>query len=193
MLVRPRATPPRPTRVGVGVLVAVLLLAATGCSGDEANGDEPSASPSLSLGASSEAAGADPADDEAALRRLMKAYERIDARADQAGNTDPSVYAGVLAPDYAELLVDNMKKFILADDLRVLGQFHYRVQSVEVDGDEATLEVCADGHEFFVVPESQKTIGNGATGQPSVLTTYTASRSADGWVLTDSDPKDKAC
>ncbi len=175
-------------------MLAGLLGAASGCSGGDADGvDEPTPSPSLSLGAESGAASADPADDEAALRRLVETYERVDARADQSGNTDPSVYDGILSPDYAEQLVDNMKKYILGKGLHVLGQFHYRVESVDVEGDQATLQVCTDGHEFIVVPEDQKTLGSGDQGQSSLMATYTASRSADGWVLTGSEQKDKPC
>jgi hypothetical protein len=192
LYVRPQDTPTRLRRVGVGVLVAGLLMIGAGCSGGGANGaDEPS--PSLTLGAGSGSPSADPAVDEAALRRLFKTYEKVDAEADQAGNTDPSVYEGLLSRDYAELLVDNMKKYILADGLHVLGRYHYRVDDVDVDGDQATLQVCADGHEFFVVPKAQKTLGTGDTGQPTVLSTYTAVRTADGWVLTGSDTKDKRC
>lgn len=174
--------------------MAGVLSAAAGCSGGDASGaDDPTPSSSLSLGAESGSPSADPADDEAALRRLVKEYEKVDAKADQAGNTDPTVYDGLLSHDYAELLVDNMKKYILDDGLHVLGQYHYRLQDVDVDGDRATLEVCADGHEFVVVPKSQQTLGNGSSGQPAVITMYTAERTADGWVLTGSDPKDKPC
>ena len=192
MLVRPRTTPPRIGRVVLGLVVPALVLATAACSGGEANGAaEPT--PSLSLGASSDAASTDPAEDEVALKRLVKQYEKVDAKADQAGNTDPSVYDGLLSPDFAEQLVENMRKYILAEDLHVLGQYHYRVDSVDVQGDQATLEVCTDGHEFIVVPEDQKRIGTGDTGQSTRMATFTAERSAEGWVLTGSEQKDEPC
>lgn len=191
---RPRPTPARLRRAGVGALVAGALALATGCSsGDASEADEPTSGSSLTLGADPGTPTAGPADDEAALRKLVKTYERVDARADEAGNTDPSVYDGLVSREYAENLVANMKKYILGKGLRILGQYHYRVESVEVDGDRATLEVCTDGHEFVVVPESQKQVGSGDTGQPSLLATYTAERTADGWVLTGSEQKDKPC
>lgn len=194
LLIRPRPTPSRLRRVGIGASVAGLLLVGAGCSGGDADGaDGPSPSPSLALGSESGSPTADPAADEAELRRLVKTYEKVDAKADQAGNTDPSVYDGILSEDFANTLVDNMKKYILADGLHVLGQFHYRVESVDVMGDEATLEVCTDGHEFFVVPKKQKTLGSGDTGQASLMATFTASRSDDGWVLTGSEQKDERC
>lgn len=175
--------------------MAGALALATGCSssGDASEADEPTSGSSLTLGADPGTPSAGPADDEATLRKLVKTYERVDAKADEAGNTDPSVYDGLVSREYAENLVANMKKYILGEGLRILGQYHYRVESVEVDGDRATLEVCTDGHEFVVVPESQKQVGSGDTGQPSLLATYTAERTADGWVLTGSEQKDKPC
>lgn len=191
---RPRPTPARLRRAGVGALVTGALLLATGCSGGDASGaDEPTSGSSLTLGAESGSPSADPADDEATLRRLVKTYERVDAEADEAGNTDPAVYDGILSSDFADLLVDNMKTYILGKGLRVLGQYHYRTKSVDVSGDRATLTVCNDGHAFFVVKKSQKTIGNGDRGQWSRLATYTAERTADGWVLTGMEEKDEAC
>lgn len=178
----------------MGALVAGLVCAAAACSGGDASGaDDPEGSPSLTLGAESGSPSSDPADDEAALRKLVRTYERVDAKADQAGNTDPSVYDGLLSSEFAELLVDNMQKYILAEGLHVLGQYHYRVESVDVQDDRATLEVCTDGREFFVVPKKQKRIGSGDTGQSSRMATYTAERTADGWVLTGSEQKDEGC
>lgn len=191
---RPRPTPARLRRAGVGALVVCLLGAATGCSGGDASeADEPTSGSSLTLGADPGSPSAGPADDEAALRELVKTYERVDAKADEAGNTDPSVYDGILSPEFADLLVDNMKTYILGKGLRVLGQYHYRTEAVDVSGDRATLTVCNDGREFFVVKKSQKTIGNGDRGQWSRLATYTAERTADGWALTGMEEKDKAC
>lgn len=178
----PRLRAPRP--LGALAAAALLALPLAGCGGEEPvelDGEplaaEPTQEPQVS--------------DEQQLRDLVDAY---DASLDEAQRLegDPAAFEGVLTDELAATFGRNYRENIYGNDLEMTGSWSFEVGTVEVADDEATVEVCTDGRDVYVLPAGTK-IGPGDTNQGRSPQTLTATRSGERWLIAAAASGGEAC
>ncbi|NYG55120.1 hypothetical protein [Nocardioides perillae] len=181
MPVRPHPRARRP----VGALAAALLASAlTGCGGDDpvVLDEEPVAAQPTEAPAVS---------DEQQLRDLVEAYDAALDEVQERGG-DAAAFEGVLTADLAAEYSRNYTDNIYGNGMQMLGSWSFEVGDVEVDGDSATIEVCTDGTDVYVVPAGEG-IGDGARNQGIAPQVLTAEQVDDGWLLAGAAAGGEAC
>lgn len=179
-----------PVRLCAAVGVAVVGLLAAGCGGDDSSSPlaDPTTGPATSAPTSTPSA----ADDEARLRDLVAAYESALARVQETRAEDASVFAGVLTDELGQKYLANYRDNIYGKGLEMTGRWTLAVESVDVQGDTATIDTCLDGRAVYVVEAGQ---GIGADDQPQSLapTTVEAVRADDAWLVSAVESQEGTC
>lgn len=161
-------------------LVAAAALVLAACAGTEpmpvrTPETTPTPTPSASSTASPDSSDVD------ALTALWDAYWAAETAAMSAQDADPALWAGVVTDEIVSAKLARVADYA-EHQVTYAGAPVTRDLEVEVDGDRAVLTACVDQSDW--VPTSPvETVPT--PEHPVIPRAFAASRTADGWVITD--------
>lgn len=167
----------------VPALVAAMLL--VGCSSSSSGGDDEITvpPPATEDAAPGDGAGTDEAADRAALEQLFLDYYAAQAQFENELDADTSVYDGIAGQDEIEKELARMKR-AKEDGVTASGEFVITGVTVEINGDDATLQGCVDPRQREFYDADGEALEVTITGTDARA--MTAERGADGWLITTS-------
>lgn len=166
----------------IALLTAALLLGLAGCGGSE-NTEEPG---DLAI------EGTDSSGPEAQLEELVADYESALTRLKKTEAAEGSL-DGVLTPELAESYLANYRKNVFGAGKTIAGRWQIKVEDVEVDGDAASIDVCSDGREVYVVDARKPQVGEDSMSFTQSARTLEATHTDDGWLISKEKERKGSC
>lgn len=164
------------------LFLAITLLGLSGCGSGDSSGEPDK----LDIGGST-SSGA-----EEQLEQLVADYESALTRLKKTKAGDGS-FDGVLTPELAETYLANYRKNVFGSGKTIAGRWRIQVQDVEVDGDMASIDICSDGRQVYVVDASKPKIGEDSMSFTQSPRTLKATRSGDDWLISEEKERKGSC
>lgn len=165
---------------GAAAAATALLTTSTACSGsDDRPDDGPGAA--RSLPPTSIAPTAATADDRAAIKAVIAAYDRALVTVNREHALTPELDA-TATDAWAEQLITTYDDNLFSNGQEMVGRWRTEVASATVAGDTARAQACSDGTEVFVVA-SGGDVPRGATSRGRTRVTISLVREDLGWQI----------
>lgn len=174
-------------------MTAALAAALAGCGGGTdaaAPQDTPSASQTPSPSGPETTPAAQQKQD---VLAVVSRFHASALRAYKVMTVEPM--AETATPRFAAHVLDNYRENIKGAGNTVLGgpRIIKDTAKVEIDGTTATLDICVDNTQTFIVPAGTKTVGVGAVGGSRDIQTFTLQLRDGAWLIDKATSDGKAC
>lgn len=174
--------------------VAALALGLGGCGGDTdaaAPKDSPGTDRTSSAPTAPETTPAAQQEHDAAA--VPDEFFAAVERAYKTRSAEP--LAETTTPEWAANVVEDYRTNIVKKGNIVLGRSTADADTadVEIDGSSATVDICVDNTQAFIVPAGTKRVGVGAHAGPQVLQTFTLELQDGSWLVSRITSEGQPC